>query len=244
MTVAGETAGKQVVIAIHGFNVDRPDAVNSYVKLADALDLTGSQIFFGVVWPGDGWIPVVNYPWESGDAVNCGRHLAAWLMAAMPRAASFNFISHSLGGRVLLEAVQALGKSAVRVCITAGAVDDDVLSAGYAAVKGKVGHVAVLSSTKDFVLKAAYPLGDFVSDIFLGDKDSPWHGALGLRGPNPVETSTKVAACQIPSDLGYGHGDYFPPAGGGGNGEWKRSVAYMRRTLSAIPGDDLSEFPP
>ena len=230
------TANKQVIVAIHGFNVNRPDAVRAYVTLRRELNLTGNQIFFGVVWPGDGWVPVVNYPWEAGDAVNCGRHLAAWLTAAMPRASGFNFVSHSLGGRVLLEAVRTLGTKAAQVCITAGAVDDDVLAASYVAVKDKAQRISVLSSTKDVVLAAAYPLGDFVSDIFLGDRDSPWRGALGRTGPHPTEADPPVSTCQIPATPAYGHGNYFPPGDGGdGNGRWKKSVAFMRRALNGEP---------
>ena len=238
--VERRTAGKQVVIAIHGFNVSRPDAVRAYISLERQLALTADQVFFGVAWPGDGWIPVVNYPWESGDAASCGRYLATWLTAAMPQAASFNFVSHSLGGRVLLEAVRTLERSAAQVCITAGAVDDDVLSASYAEVKGKAERISVLTSTKDVVLRAAYPLGDFVTDVFLGDRDSPWHGALGRKGPNPAEVPPGVTTCRIPTDPAYGHGDYFPPGNGGvGNGRWKKSVDYMSR---ALKGDEPTRW--
>ena len=49
-----------------------------------------------------------------------------------------------------------------------------------------------------------------------GDRDSPWHGALGRKGPNPAEAAPGVTTCQIPSDPAYGHGDDFPPGNGGG----------------------------
>lgn len=232
--VTQATAGRQVIVAIHGFNVSRPKAVRSYITLQRELRLTDDQVLFGVAWPGDAWLPVVNYPWEGRDAASCGANLARYLVAAMPRAESLNFISHSLGGRVLLEAVKTLARKTGQVCITAGAVDSDCLAKGYAAVKGNSERISVLASKKDKVLKLAYPLGDFLSDVLLGDEDSPWRGALGRKGPKPVEPPP-VRHRQIPDRLGYDHGDYFPPSDGGGNpGLWNTSVAYMRR---AVNGD-------
>lgn len=234
--VARDTQGKDVIVAIHGFNVSRPKAVRSYVTLESQLQLKADQRFFGVLWPGDFWLPVVNYPAEASDAVDAGGRLAAYLDATMASAASISFISHSLGGRVLLEAVQRLGRAADEVCITAGAVDNNVLSAQYLAAKGKANRVSVLSSRSDSVLKLAYPLGDFGSDVLFGDKDSPWRGALGLKGPHPFEAPPKVRHRPIDKALGFGHGDYFPPSDGtSAPGRWSKSVAYMRRCVNREP---------
>lgn len=225
-------AGRQVIIAIHGFNVSRPKAVRAYVTLEKELRLSDDQVFFGVAWPGDGWLPVVNYPWEARDAAECGKALAKYLRAAMPDAARFNFISHSLGGRLLLEAVARLGSKAGEVCITAGAVDSNCLANDYAAVKRACERLSVLASRKDKVLRTAYPLGDFLSDVFFGDKDSPWRGALGREGPKPIEAAP-VRHRQIPDKPAYDHGDYFPPSDVDGKpGQWNASVAYMRRAMN------------
>jgi hypothetical protein len=235
-TVARDTSGADVIVAIHGFNVSRPKAVRSYVTLEAELQLAASQQFFGVLWPGDFWLPVVNYPAEASDAVEAGRRLAAYLDAHMAQAASISFISHSLGGRVLLEAVQRLGRPVNQLCITAGALDNNCLSKQYLAAKRKAERVSVLSSRADTVLKLAYPLGDFGSDVLFGDRDSPWRGALGLKGPNPFEPAPKVRHRPIDKGLDYGHGDYFPPSDGGpGDGDWRTSVAYMRRCVNGLP---------
>lgn len=234
--LAATVAGRHVVVAIHGFNVSRPKAVRSYATLEPALGLDADHLFFGVLWPGDSWLPVINYPAEAGVAVKCGQDLAAFLDDRMAGAASLNFVSHSLGGRVLLEAVKALSRPAREVCVTAGAVDSNVLHKRYLGAKDKARRVSVLASSKDKVLKLAYPVGDFGADVLFGDKDSPWKGALGLKGPNPTETPPKVDHRQIPSALGYGHGDYFPPSDGSGAGtKWPISVAYMRRCIGGAP---------
>lgn len=231
--VAASVAGKRAVVAIHGFNVSRPKAVRSYLTLQAALELGPDQEFFGVLWPGDFWLPVVNYPAEASDAVRSGAYLADYLNTHFKAAIGLDFISHSLGGRVLLEAVQRLSRPAGEVCVAAGAVDNNVLSKQYLAAKRNARRVSVLASRKDKVLKLAYPLGDFGSDVLFGDSDSPWKGALGLKGPDPLEAPPKVAHRQIPPGSGYGHGDYFPPSDGSTSGErWPAAVAYMRRCIN------------
>jgi hypothetical protein len=233
-----ETAGLDVILAIHGFNISRQKGVRSLAALEAALTLSPGQVFYGVLWPGDFWLPVVNYPSEAGDAERSGAYVADYLNAHMPRAASYALISHSLGGRVLLEAVKGLKRPARELCITAGAVDDDCLSTQYTAAKANAGRTSVLASAKDKVLGLAYPLGDFLSDVFWGDEDSPWHGALGLHGPKPFEPPPKVAARQIPDSQGYGHGDYFPPSDlsvSPPDARWRRAADYMRRSVNGAP---------
>jgi hypothetical protein len=232
-----DTAGKDVILAIHGFNVSRPNGVRSLGALEAALAPTSGQMFFGVLWPGDFWLPVVNYPSESSDAQKSGVYVADYLNTHMPRAASYAFISHSLGGRVLLEAVKDLKRPVREACIAAGAVDDGVLDNQYVAAKANAGRVSVLASAKDKVLGLAYPLGDLAS-LFWGNDDNPLHSALGLHGPNPFDPPPKVDARQIPDDQDYGHGDYLPPSDlsvSPPDARWRRAVDYMRRAVNGAP---------
>jgi len=158
--------------------------------------------------------------------------------AHMGQAASINLVSHSLGGRVVLEAVKRMQLPVRQVCLTAGAVDNDVLAKQYAAAKAKAGRISVLASRNDRVLRLAYPLGDFGSDVLFGDQDSPWRGALGLKGPKPRETPPKVDHRQIPDAPAYDHGDYFPPGkadAAAGAALWNRAADYIRRALDGGP---------
>ncbi|THD77137.1 MAG: alpha/beta hydrolase [Phenylobacterium sp.] len=232
---AADVAGRDVVLAIHGFNVPRPHGVGSLAALEAALALTPNYRFFGVLWPGDFWIPVIDYPWEAAHAVTAGRYLATYLNQNFTNAASISFISHSLGGRVLLEAVQNLDRPAPQLCIAAGAADDDCMVVQYQGAKRNAGRICVLSSTEDMVLKLAYPAGDFISDVLLGDNDSPWESALGLKGPKP-DAAPPIFEEPIPSGLGYGHGDYFPPSTPPvpppADPKWRHAVDYMRRAIT------------
>lgn len=234
--VGEEIAGKELVLAVHGFNVSRPKGVRSMITLEAALDLSPDQAFFGVLWPGDFWLPVVNYPAEARDAVKSGAKIAALLNGPLSTAGSYTFVSHSLGGRVLLETVSQLDRTARVVCITAGAVDDNCLQSQYAEVKDKADRIHVLASERDVVLQLAYPLGDFASDLLWRDNDSPWRGALGRSGPNPGEARPRVQHRQIPSSLGYDHGDYFPPGDGSQGGpKWRGAADYIRACLDGKP---------
>ena len=70
------------------------------------LSLPQSVLFVAVLWPGDFWIPVVNYPFEGGDAKDSGRRVARFCNRRLGKARSFSFVTHSLGARVALEAVK------------------------------------------------------------------------------------------------------------------------------------------
>lgn len=227
--------GRHLVIAVHGFNVSRPKAVRAMVTLERALALPSDSLFLGVLWPGDSWIPVVNYPTEASDAVRAGGYVADFLNRHAAGALSFNLISHSLGGRVLLETVRRLQRSTRQACITAGALEDDCLHGQYGDVPQRSERVSVLASREDHVLRLAYPIGDFFSVLF-GSGDNPFQSALGLAGPEPTETWPRVSPRQIPDAQGYDHGDYFPPSdGSAAPGRWTTSVGYMRRAMAGDP---------
>jgi len=235
--IARDVAGCDVVLAIHGFNVSQKNGIWAMIPLEGALALRPTQRFFGVLWPGDFFIPVINYPWEASQAVESGKLLAAYCNDVLRSAASLSFVSHSLGARVLLETVQRLARPAAELCIAAGAVDRDCLEKQYAGARDNAGRIAILSSTQDLVLKLAYPAGDWISDILLRDNDSPWRGALGLAGPTPV--SVPEQPVQIPATADYGHGDYFP-SGPPGNAlqpaaKWLRPANVMRQAVNGEP---------
>ena len=235
---AADVAGREVILATHGFNVSRRSGTGALANLEPLLQLQPQHRYFGVLWPGDFWIPVVNYPFQAGHAVTAGRYLADYLNANFASAASISFISHSLGARVVLEAVEHLARPAKEVCLTAGAVDADCMAAQYLDAANNAGRITVLSSRRDKVLRLAYPAGDFISDVLLGDDDSPWKGALGLKGP-PLPLQTPLIGEPIPKALEYDHGDYLPPSKlpfpAPLNPKWSHTAGYMARAVTGQP---------
>src|SRR5271169_631436 len=59
--LASLVAGKNILFAVHGFNVSLEYGARSLGKLGSQLGLHASELFFAVLWPGDYWLPVVNY---------------------------------------------------------------------------------------------------------------------------------------------------------------------------------------
>jgi esterase/lipase superfamily enzyme len=222
------------VFATHGFNVSRAQGVHALARLERDLGLPPRFVFVGVLWPGDWWIPVVNYPSEAGDAVRCGRLLAGFANTTLALAADVSLVSHSLGARLVLETAKRLARPAREVCVTAAAVDDDCLATKqYADARAKSKRISVLASRQDAVLRLAYPAGDFLSDVFYDD-DSPNRKALGYHGPRP-RALEHVLHAQIPPEQKYGHGDYFPPSDlNKPNDKPKRPEAFIAETLLGL----------
>jgi len=71
-----------------------------------------------------------------------------------------SFVSHSLGARVVLEAIKGVkGFDGAAAAADGGAVDDTVLAGSLQARAKQVAKISNLSSHKDDVLKWAFPLG-------------------------------------------------------------------------------------
>jgi esterase/lipase superfamily enzyme len=209
--------GKNILFATHGFNVNYQAGACALANLEAQLMANGmlrsSDLFIGVLWPGDFWIPAINYPFEGDTAIDCGNRLAKFCNQLAAPAASFSFASHSLGARLMLQAVSALGRKARSVCLTAAAINQDCLQAEYRSAAANISAIYVLSSHEDLVLKLAFPVGDVIGDI-LDDDHTFFESALGRDGPSPTDVAGIVPPWQIPDDDGYDHGDYLPPGTG------------------------------
>ncbi len=203
-------AGKNVLFATHGFNVSYEAGACSLAQLEPQLHLGASDIYFGVLWPGDFWIPVVNYPFEGDVAIDCGRRLADFCKRWLGRAQSLSFVSHSLGARLVLEAVKQLDGPARSVCLLAGAINHDCLTTEYDKARSKATSVSLLASHSDLVLKIAFAIGDPISDV-LHDDHPIFEPALGYAGPPTPAPPPVASPWQIPDLLDYGHGNYLPP---------------------------------
>jgi esterase/lipase superfamily enzyme len=226
--------GREILFATHGFNVSYRAGIEVLSQLELDLALPPSFSFVGILWPGDWWIPAVNYPSEADDAVACGRGVARFANDKLGAARAISFLSHSLGGRLVLEATRGLARPAREVCVLAAAVDDECLgTAQYAAARQNAERISVLASRSDVVLRFAYRIGDFLSDLLWRDDDSPWNAALGYHGPRPAGLD-HVAHGQISDQAGYGHGDYlrYPNATDAKTGH---VTGFVRETLTGRP---------
>lgn len=207
--------GKDVLLATHGFNVDQADGIASLSHWEERLSLPANSVFIGVLWAGDAWLPVVNYPFEHDDAEQSGKLLAAFLNRHFDEAMSLAFASHSLGARVVLETIAHLDQRVRRLAIMAGAIDDTCLQDEYGAAAGKVDAISLLASRGDWVLEFAFPLGNFLGGIV--SRGHPYvHAALGREGPARANLPNLRGGWQIPDNWDYGHGNYLPEQAGTG----------------------------
>ena len=217
--------GKNILFIAHGFNVSYAAGALSLGQLEQYLALNSPSLFIGVLWPGDSWIPIVDYPFEGDVAIDCGRRLAGFCNTWCAGAQSLFFASHSLGARVVLEAMMYLDGSAGRICVTAGAINRDCFSGEYADVLRKAARISGLASHSDAVLKIAFAIGDPFADL-LHDDHSPFRAALGYDGPPTPAPPQVLWPWQIPDNEGYQHGDYLPQSG---KVKWRMVADFIKR---------------
>jgi hypothetical protein len=203
--------GRDVLFGTHGFNVSRSAGVKSLSVWDTLMKLSDTMIFIGVLWPGDSkFLPILDYPAEGEEAIESGRLLAKFLNDNAGNASSVSLVSHSLGGRMILEALKNLGRKARRLILMAGAVEDDCLTNEYKAAADNAEEIFAIASEEDWVLKFAFPIGNPIGQIIM-------HGhpyfktAIGRRGPaEPIPLEQRGGTWQIPKGWDYGHLDYMP----------------------------------
>lgn len=201
--------GQHVLIATHGFNVDRAAGIACLSNWESLLQLPLSSAFVGLLWPGDSvWAHGLDYPDEPKVANGAGALLAPFIDANFSGAASVSFASHSLGARVILETINDMSTQVRRVTIMAGAIDDNCLITEFSDAAAKIGTISVLASKKDEVLSMLFPLGNFFAGI-IAEGHPWWRAALGHTGPaHPMPANFK-APFEIPNAWDYQHGDYM-----------------------------------
>ncbi|HEY1384662.1 MAG TPA: alpha/beta hydrolase [Dongiaceae bacterium] len=240
--IENAVTGRNLLLGTHGFNVHRLEGVRSLARLDGHLRAQGwlgsADLFIGVLWPGDFWIPAINYPFEGTDAIDCGKRLAAFCNKELESAQSFSFLSHSLGARLILEAVKRLNVRATSVCLAAAAINRDCLATEYAAAARNSDSISVLASHEDRVLQVAFPVGDPISNVLHRDHEY-FRAALGYAGPPRPAAAPIKAPWQIPDKEDYGHGNYLPPsaevAPADPHPQWLRVAEFMANAFNRRP---------
>lgn len=209
-TLSALVSGRDVLIATHGFNVNRSRGIAELSFWETLLALGNSAFFVGLLWPGDSrWAPILDYPVEGDVANRSGRLLAPFLNNYFAQATSLSFVSHSLGARTVLETIRGLTLPVRRLTLMAGAIEDDCLIDEYKDAAAKVEKISVLASHKDAVLSWAFPVGNLFEGL-LTPGHPLTHSAIGHSGPQTPYPAQLRRRWQIPDGWDYGHGDYLP----------------------------------
>jgi hypothetical protein len=249
---AARVAGRHLVIATHGFNVDRAAGITRLGAWRDMYTLPPQTEYVGLLWPGDAQLMrVIDYPVEGTVAIDAGDKLALALNTYASHALSISLVSHSLGARVILQAARNLSRPVRTMVLMASAIENDCLMSEYGVAAENVVRINVVASRRDHVLELAYPAGNLLGRLIMASAPN-LHTALGRDGPNPTLLATQLGnACQIDVAWAFDHGDYLPSAPGaaplppqaampagptipmGAMGEWKPAwaAAYASRAL-------------
>ena len=214
--LAAAVQGRDVLVATHGFHVDRDRGMAYLTNWRRFLSLPDNGFFVGALWPGDSsWLPFIDYPGEGRESIQSGKILATYLSNWFKGVNSISFASHSLGARMVLETVRGLTQGSnpdlkvTRLILMAGAIDDTCLTQEYSDAAGKVEKISVLASSCDDVLKWAFPGGNLLAGVLT--RGTPyWHGALGRYGPYPANQPQSLwQTPNIPDDWKFGHHNYI-----------------------------------
>jgi hypothetical protein len=211
-----DIAGRDVFLMAHGYNVNRPHgtaALNSF-KAKLQVGIGTGPVFIGILWPGDCILPIfIDYVWEGSEAETSGQLVGEFVRDTLAAtAATITFASHSLGARVVLNAVQTLANAsnAPRVrnlILFAGAIEDDTLLNEFNAAANQVDRISVVYSLQDHVLALAYPAGNLIGGLIERD-DPNLKAALGRLGPTAAWPGKILANPRLPDAWDYGHTDY------------------------------------
>lgn len=207
---------RHVILVAHGFNVNRSEGMLALARWCALMQLPADCLCVGVLWPGDArFLHVLDYPFEGSEAIAAGRLLARYLNAEAGGAASLSLVSHSLGARVVLQALSDLDGGVRRLVLMAGAIEDDCLEREYRDAAAKAQAIHVLASKQDWVLAAAFPVGNALGEIVM--RGHPYFtGALGRDGPpQRAAVGADGGVWALPGGWDYGHLDYLPRSAAG-----------------------------
>src|ERR1700679_777159 len=85
--------GRHVLIATHGFRVNRADGIACLSNWEGLLQLASPAAFIGLLWPGDSvWLHGLDYPEEPRVADDAGQLIGAFLDANFAGAASISLV--------------------------------------------------------------------------------------------------------------------------------------------------------
>lgn len=175
------TSGRPIVFFVHGFNNDLRAASAAYARFLPLLDGISARAV-GVYWPGDSWAGGANYMQALERVPAIAERFARLLHASALGSGRLDvsFVSHSLGGRLVLETLRALATllarqpvaslTVRRIVFMAGAVPTALLELR-AALNGVLRAVDARAlsvySEADRVLQYAFPIGESLAGAAL-----------------------------------------------------------------------------
>jgi len=166
--------GQDVLVFVHGYNVGFADAAWRTAQLAYDLDFSGVPVLYS--WPSEG--ATLSYQVDGENAAASQRSFRAFLreLAASTDGGRVHVVAHSMGNRILTEALSTLGTYRLgHVVFAAPDVDAKVFTDRAAEFAGTAERYTLYVSGKDRALamakrRAKYPrAGSAGTDIVVVD---------------------------------------------------------------------------
>ena len=240
-TIDGLQLCSQVVLLVHGFNVNLANGTAELRALsANVPALGATTAAVAVLWPGDSIVGPLSYPFETNNADDSATALATYVDDNLPQKPRLSLVGHSLGCRVVMETARQLwikGIPVDQICLMAAAIDNDSLAqTPYRPAAQFAARVGVLYSPADQVLEFAYPAGNLLSAFLHWTATTD--AALGYTGPRGATGSVPkdVVAVAIAKNRGVEHGAYRPAGTGLLNPHQQAAARFVNSMLSgAVP---------
>jgi esterase/lipase superfamily enzyme/nucleoid DNA-binding protein len=218
------SAGREVLVFVHGFNVSFADAARRTAQLAYDLQLDGAAGFYS--WPSRGVPDLLGYTHDENSVQWTVPHLVAFLeeLARDSGAERIHLIAHSMGNRALAAALQEIAwklaahpapPSFAEVILTAPDIDAEVFRGLARAMRPTARRMTLYASGRDRALKVSHGIhgygraGDVEPEIVVVDGlDSIDASAVdtGLLGHSYFADQRSVI-----SDIFYLVRDGLPP---------------------------------
>lgn len=236
----------EYVMFVHGYNVSQQQARESYAQFRWWLEhyQTPAQVL-ELHWPGDrkwGLLAAGAYPLKIDTAIRAGELLADWI-AGRPAGFRLTLVGHSLGCRVVLEAIRHLRTLAATRPGLLARLKDVALMAAAVPVRyidnSRLGPRAseamrwhILFSRGDTILRLAFVAGQSARFDAFGGR------AVGLHG-HPLDLwksagdALEMFQEESPDDdpKFYNHGHYWTA---GPERPVNEERCYWKRSLSPI----------
>lgn len=193
---------KSVMIFVHGYNSEFQDTAEAYLSMHE-LTKASYDVTIGHMWPG-GKNPLGYHSARCRVTKELDERFANTLRKIARVAKHVDIVAHSMGCRLVLEALAIEDAPAVRLLhLAAAAVDNEKLEPGesYHRSTRQCDRLFVYHSKHDDVLKYGYPAGDF--DRALGYK--------GAEHPEDLPSNVKQInmSQHVKSHGGYKNSLYF-----------------------------------
>lgn len=161
--ILARSGKRQVLLFIHGFNVDFDDAVRRTAQLAYDVHFDGPTVLYS--WPSAGSVP--RYPADVGNADWSSPRFIQFLSLLRRHlgAEEVHIVAHSMGNRLLVGLLDAMTKQPPNLPATAAVlgqvvfaapdVDTEVFKAKAANLQGQAKQFTLYANSGDLALKAS-----------------------------------------------------------------------------------------